>query len=70
MQLKIETGAVEQLNSDALAVICYEADDNPPALAVQGGWLKEVIAAGEFSGKLYEIAILHRPQSLAAKRLV
>ena len=39
-------------------------------MADQAGWLQEIFTAGEFSGKLYEIAILHRPQGLAAKRLV
>ena len=70
MQLKIESTAVEQLSVDALAVIGYESDDNPSPLAQQDGWLQEVLASGEFSGKLYEIAILHRPQGVAAKRLV
>ena len=36
---------------------------------MQDGWLAEMRATKEFSGKLYEIAILHRPQGLAAKRL-
>jgi leucyl aminopeptidase len=70
MQLKIETAAVERLSVDALTVICYESDENPPQLAQQSGWLQEILASGEFSGELYEIAILHRPQGVAAKRLV
>jgi leucyl aminopeptidase len=70
MQLNLETTSVTQLSVDALAVICYESDPNPPAVADQGGWLQEIFTAGEFSGKLYEIAILHRPQGLAARRLV
>ena len=39
-------------------------------IADQAGWLAELRTAGEFTGKLYEFAILHRPQGLAAKRLV
>ena len=70
MQLNLETAPVAQLSSDALAVICFESDPNPPAVADQSGWLQEIFTAGEFTGKLYEIAILHRPQGLAAKRLV
>ena len=70
MQLNLETTSVTQLSIDALAVICFESDPNPPAVADQGGWLQEIFTAGEFSGKLYEIAILHRPQGLAARRLV
>ena len=60
MQLNIETTPVTQLSIDALAVICFESDPNPPAVADQGGWFQEILAAGEFSGKLYEIAVLHR----------
>jgi leucyl aminopeptidase len=70
MQLKIETTPLDKVGADALAVICYESDSDFPQAAAQGGWLEEAIASGEFSGKLYEMAILHRPQGLAAKRLV
>jgi len=41
-----------------------------PDLAVQDGWLAELRSSGEFTGKLYEIAVLHRPQHVTAKRLV
>jgi leucyl aminopeptidase len=71
MEIKIETSAVARLSVDALAVICFEAVDNPPEiLAAQDGWLQEIITSGEFTGKLYETAILHRPHGIAAKRLV
>ena len=71
MQIKIETTPVEQLNVDALAVIYFESDESPsPLLSAQNGWLHEILNSGEFSGKLYETAVLHRPQGAAAKRLV
>ena len=71
MQIKVETAAVEQLSVDAVAVVCFESDENPPSpLAGQNGWLQEILSSGEFSGKLYEIAVLHRPQGVAAKRLI
>jgi leucyl aminopeptidase len=71
MQIKLENTPVEQLNVDALAVICFESDENPShLLAAQNGWLPEILTSGEFSGKLYEMAVLHRPQGVAAKRLV
>src|SRR3954470_22650361 len=75
MQLHIETSAIDKLSADALAVICFEAPEKEepvgdPEIAAQDGWLTEMRAAKEFSGKLYEIAILHRPRGLAAKRLV
>ena len=41
-----------------------------PEIANQDGWLAELRASGEFSGKLYDLVTLHRPRSIAAKRLV
>lgn len=87
MQISIESSAVEHLQSDALAVICFETEEtaepqvgnapaansphaSDPELAAQSGWLAELRTSGEFTGKLYEYAILHRPEGLAAKRLV
>jgi leucyl aminopeptidase len=58
---------------DALAVVCFEAGESPvrdAELAGQGGWLAELRASGEFTGKLYETATLYRPQGVAAKRLI
>lgn len=60
---------------DALAVIVFEQNEQhtepvPPEVVAQGEWLGDLRASGEFTGKLYETAILHRPQSLSAKRLV
>ena len=72
MKLKIENGSVEQVQADAVAFICFEKEnaDLAPAAAQQGGWLQEIRESGEFSGKLYELSVLHKPQGLAAKKLV
>ncbi len=87
MQISIESSSVDHVETDALAVICFETEEtaepqvgNAPApnsphasdpdLAAQSGWLAELRTSGEFTGKLYEYAILHRPEGLAAKRLV
>ena len=35
-----------------------------------GGWARELYTSGEFTGKPCELAILHRPAGLKAKRLV
>ena len=86
MQISLETSPVEQLSADALAVVCFEADAPPeqrgnetaesspsvpdPEIAAQAGWLADLRTSREFTGKLYDIAILHRPQGIAAKRLV
>jgi leucyl aminopeptidase len=76
MDLSITTTA-KHINAppvDAFASICFEPEDGSlavdPPLASQNGWLAELRAAGEFSGKLYEIAVLHRPAGTSAKRMV
>jgi leucyl aminopeptidase len=75
MQVQIETSTLEKLTPHALAVICFEtetaaATNADPEVAAQSGWLAELRSSGEFTGKLYEIAILHRPQGIGAKRLI
>src|SRR5271165_981532 len=74
MQLLIQTSPAAQTEADAFAVLAFEKENgNPPAdsgFAGQNGWLAELRASGEFTGKLYETAVLHRPAGLAAKRLV
>jgi leucyl aminopeptidase len=70
MRILLETSPIEELSADALAVICYEEAEADSALAAQEGWLSELRASQEFTGKLYEIAVLHRPRGIAAKRLV
>jgi leucyl aminopeptidase len=71
--MKLEISSTRS-NLDALAVICFETKegrtDADAAEAVQGGWLAEIRATGEFTGKLYETVTLHRPRDLEAKRLV
>jgi len=65
--------ANELTEVDALAVICFEAGDqatSDPELARQDGWLAELRASGEFTGKLYEAVTLYRPQGISAKRLI
>ena len=82
MQVKIEVSPVEKIAADALAVICFEkaesqtpgstagAATSDPALAAQSGWLEELRSSGEFTGKLYEMATLYRPEGVSARRLV
>lgn len=84
MQLKVETPQIEKASADALAVICFETEERSgteapaarsrtnvdPDIAAQSGWLADLRLTGEFTGKLYEMAVLHRPQGLVAKRLV
>ncbi len=82
MEFQIETVPAEMASADALGVICFETDDSKrgegeasstiqdPEVAAQSGWLAELRNSGEFTGKLYETAVLHRPAGIRAKRLV
>ncbi len=45
-------------------------DPEDPPVAAQNGWLADLRATGEFTGKLYDLAILHRPEGIRAKKLV
>jgi leucyl aminopeptidase len=68
MQITVSTSPVEQ-TAGALGVIVFEAAPDP-SVTEQSGWLAELRTSGEFTGKLYETATLHRPSELAASRLV
>jgi leucyl aminopeptidase len=84
MNIEISSSGVETLAVDALAVICFEVPGearegtsavhpipvDDPAVAAQDGWLAEMRASGEFTGKLYELAIRHRPAGCQARRIV
>ncbi len=75
MEIYVETSPAETLSADALAIICFETEEKreaapDPETVAQSGWLADLRDSGEFTGKLYETAILHRPQGVAAKRLV
>jgi leucyl aminopeptidase len=67
MDIKVEGKPIAEVDADALVVVGFEgaAPDGPA-----NGLSKELYDAGEFSGKSCEIAILHRPAGLKAKRLV
>ena len=83
MQIEFESTAVAQVQADALAIVCFEAAQSAPGqdavspslmrdpeLTLQSGWMAELRRSGEFTGKLYENALLHRPEGIAAKRLL
>lgn len=69
-----------------MVVVCHEFETEKPAeagsnavtpsspadpeIAEQNGWLSGMRAISEFTGKLYELAVLHRPAGIAAKKLV
>src|SRR5580704_3371949 len=67
MDIKIETRPIAEVDSDAVVIVAFETAPPDVAAADQ---IKELYDSGEFSGKALEIAILHRPAGLKAKRLV
>src|ERR1700733_5769588 len=67
MNIRLEPKQLAEVDSDALVIVGF--DGAPPA-APAAEQTKELYDSGEFSGKALEIAILHRPASLKAKRLV
>ncbi|MFN3324980.1 MAG: leucyl aminopeptidase [Bryobacteraceae bacterium] len=77
MDIKFVTTPVDQIEAETLVVLAFEKEkDSPPApdsarLADEKtqGWISDLYASGEFSGKLLELAVLHRPADLKAKRL-
>jgi leucyl aminopeptidase len=67
MEIKLEPRKLTEVDSDALVIVGFEGTppETPPRDQV-----RELYDSGEFSGKALEIAILHRPAGLKAKRLV
>ena len=67
MEIKLDAKKLPEVDSDALIIVGFEGTPPDAAAADQ---IKELYDSGEFSGKALEIAILHRPAGLKAKRLV
>ncbi len=67
MEIRVEPKKLAEVDSDALVIVGFEGAPPDTPAADQ---TKELYDSGEFSGKALEIAILHRPGGLKAKRLV
>ena len=70
MDIKLAVQPLNQVAADALAVVLFEDGPSPAELSSAAPWLAELRASGEFSGKSGELAVLHQPTGLVAKRLV
>ena len=70
METKLLYGPLDQVEADAVVVLLFEEEAAPPALMFAAAWLEELRTSGEFTGKANEIAVLHQPPGLRAKRLV
>src|SRR5579884_3237173 len=66
MNVRTNGGPIREIEADALIVPGFE-EKRPENL---GDGAADVYESGEFTGKAYEIAILHRPAGFKAKRLV
>jgi leucyl aminopeptidase len=69
MESKLVSQAFDRVQADAIVALVFEDDTVPAELGAFAEWLEELWASGEFSGKPGELAVLHQPAGLAAKRL-
>ena len=70
MDIRLDATPIEQYPADVLVTLAFENQQGPhPLNAAAGGWFDDLRESKEFTGKLFEIAILHRPSGLKAKRL-
>ena len=69
IEINVLDGPLAGIEADVLVVLGFE--DRAPAAVDEAvsGWASEVYGSGEFSGKPYELAILHRPTGIKARRL-
>jgi leucyl aminopeptidase len=67
MEIRVESRPIPEVEADALVVVGFEG--GPPQGAPAADQVKELYDTAEFSGKALEIAVLHRPAGLQAKRL-
>src|SRR4051812_20616802 len=66
MTTKLDLQSIERVECDALIVIAFEGDQDERFGKLTG----ELYESKEFSGKPLEFALLHRPEGLAARRLL
>jgi leucyl aminopeptidase len=75
MESKLVSQPFDRVEADALAVVLFEDEalfehGAPAELKSASAWLDELRTSGEFTGKPAELAVLHQPSGIAAKRLV
>ena len=70
METKLLYQPLDRVEADAVAVALFEDEAAPAELKFVGAWLDELRASGEFTGKSGELAVLHQPQGIRAKRMI
>ncbi len=68
MELILGTTPANEIETEALAIICFSDEKPGPDLA--GGLPLEIYDRGEFTGKAQETALVHRPFGMKAARLL
>jgi len=69
MESRLVYQPFDRVEADAVAIVLCEEEPAPAELKFASPWLEDLRASGEFVGKSDELAVLHQPQGLAAKRL-
>lgn len=69
MRIELIQTRVQDIEADALVLLGFEGEQ-PTFEGPVGEWIKQVYASRDFSGKPFELAILHRPPGFRAARLV
>ena len=72
MEIKLLSSPLADVDAEVLIVPVFDKDDerDEELNTATGSWVADIYASGEFSGKLYETALLYRPEKLKAKRLL
>ncbi len=70
METKLLYQPLAQIEADAAVVVLFEEESAPADLKFASAWLDELKNSGEFLGKTGDLAVLHQPQGIKAKRLV
>ena len=68
METKLLYQPLDQVEADAVAAVLFEDEAAPAELKFAGSWLEELRASGEFTGKAGDLAVLHQPKDLRARR--
>ena len=69
METRLLYQPFDKIEADAVAAVLFEDEPAPAELKFASAWLDDLKTSGEFSAKTNELAVLHQPQQIAAKRL-
>ena len=69
METKLVYQPFDKIEADAVAAVLFEDEGAPAELKFATAWLDELRASGEFAAKTDEMAVLHQPAGIRAKRL-